>query len=69
MTNYIDGRTQGEWITVCTLPIIRKCSLCGVEQTSFYDNYCPYCGAKMKKPQTQKFADNDTAYSGLASAT
>ena len=46
-----EERPQGEWIDICTLPIIRKCSLCGVEQSSevgFYDNYCPCCGAYMK---------------------
>ena len=32
-------------------------------------DYCPHCGADMRKQQTQKFADNDTAYGGLASAT
>ena len=50
--NALDERPQGEWINICTLPVIRKCSLCGVEQhgeASFYDNYCSYCGAYMRK--------------------
>ena len=51
-----------------------ECNKCGFihdfidGHTSQY-NFCPNCGAKMEKPQTQKFADNDTAYGGLASAT
>lgn len=51
----LDGKTnfsrpQGEWITICILPVIRKCSLCGVEQSGdviLYGNYCPNCGAAM----------------------
>ena len=48
----LSERPQGKWINICTLPVIRKCSLCGVEQhgeASFYDNYCSYCGAYMKE--------------------
>lgn len=29
----------------------------------------PFSNSEMMKPQTQKFADDDTAYGGLASAT
>jgi len=45
-------RPQGEWITICTLPVIRKCSLCGVEYSSdaiLYGNFCSNCGADMRK--------------------
>ena len=44
-------RPQGKWENICTLPVIRKCSLCGVEQCgeqTIYDNFCPNCGADMR---------------------
>lgn len=44
-------RPQGEWIDICTLPIIRKCSICGNEignEMGFYNNFCPNCGAEMR---------------------
>ena len=52
----IDGKTNfqrphGEWIDICTLPIIRKCSICGNKignEMGFYNNFCPNCGARMK---------------------
>ena len=46
-----EERPHGEWENICTLPVIRKCSLCGVEQCSeqtIYDNFCPNCGADMR---------------------
>ena len=45
-------RPHGEWIDICTLPIIRKCSICGNEignEMGFYNNFCPKCGADMRK--------------------
>lgn len=45
-------RPQGKWENICTLPIIRKCSLCGNEignEMGFYNNFCPKCGADMRK--------------------
>lgn len=66
-----EERPQGEWITtgecVELYDEFGKCSVCGKE-TYEYD-HCPHCGVKMRKSQTQKFDDNDTAYGGLASAT
>lgn len=44
-------RPQGKWVDVCTLPVIRKCSICGNEigdEMGFYNNFCPNCGADMK---------------------
>ena len=49
---YDSERPQGKWENICTLPVIRKCSLCGVEQCgeqTIYDNFCPNCGADMRK--------------------
>lgn len=47
-----EERPQGEWIDICTLPIIRKCSICGNKignEMGFYNNFCPNCGAEMQK--------------------
>lgn len=47
----ISDRPQGKWIDVCTLPCIRKCSICNIEQdgvATVYDNFCPNCGADMR---------------------
>lgn len=47
----IEERPKGKWKYTCTLPIIRKCSICGVEQNgevTIYDNFCPNCGADMR---------------------
>lgn len=80
-TNF--SRPQGEWIAREDMDYLDEnkvvhnhfeCDKCGFihdfidGHTSQY-NFCPNCGAKMKKSQTQKFADNDAAYGGLASAT
>jgi len=65
-------RPKGEWV-VKGQDIY--CSVCNQESAynefgaSKFSNFCPSCGADMRKPQTQKFADTDTAYGGLASAT
>ena len=48
-----EPRLHGEWITVCTLPVIQKCSNCkyvrkdGIE---VYD-FCPNCGSDNRKKE------------------
>ena len=68
----VEERPQGEWIDIDSLVSKARCSKCkNIMLTEPFGktDFCPNCGAKMKKSQTQKFADNDAAYSGLASAT
>lgn len=64
-------RPIGEWIYIGQsqkgLKVV-ECTNCHKRQYGSL-NYCGNCGADMRKLQTQKFADNDTAYGGLASAT
>lgn len=46
-----DIRPQGKWIDICTLPIIRECSICGNKignEMGIYNNFCPNCGADMR---------------------
>ena len=60
-------RPQGEWILSCGTFYCSECNHYAYDNRRF--KWCPCCGADMRKPQTQKFADSDTAYGGLASAT
>ena len=48
-----------------------KCSECGAVRNnqSFMEHFCPNCGADMKNERNLEYADNDTAYDGLQSAT
>lgn len=44
---------KGEWIDICTLPAMVKCSHCGTvlgmaENISLNFNFCPNCGADMR---------------------
>lgn len=50
-----EQRPHGEWITVCTLPIIQKCSNCKYVRKSGVEiyNFCPNCGAKMQANDRQ----------------
>jgi hypothetical protein len=44
-------RPQGEWVPNYTSQFMnpgRQCSLCG-KVVEFSENYCPNCGAEMKK--------------------
>ena len=69
-------RPQGEWVVVGRAAygyVDIECPCCkhlrSDIQADNKPNFCENCGADMRKPQTQKFADTDTAYGGLASAT
>lgn len=61
MTNYIDGRTQGEWITQeqgAFYPI--ECSNCHNEPFCNDEGYvlskfCPECGAKMERSEKNDY--------------
>lgn len=63
---------HGEWINpsrnqdIVNKDFFSDCSVCG---ETFMDesNYCPSCGAKMKKPKLQH-GDEDSLQGGLMSA-
>ena len=43
-----DERPQGEWLISSSEFLNWECSLCH-ESNAFEDNFCPNCGAKMRK--------------------
>lgn len=72
-----ENRT-GEWIRGDSEKITRmwKCSKCGnkIYSESWKDRkefhaFCGRCGADMRPNKKLQYADNDTAYGGLQSAT
>ena len=60
-------RKNGKWIYTPTEPLGYTCSVCKKGSCRF--NFCPNCGAEMEGSQNLEYADNDTAYGGLQSAT
>lgn len=73
---YEKARPKGEWIKVTqrisdsVTTTYWECSICREpDRKEGESKFCCECGAKMKKSQTQKFADTDTGFDGLASAT
>lgn len=58
----VPSRAEGEWIEVDDGRVSCKCSICKeeyllYEEDVFGRNYCPNCGAKMKKQIASKLAD------------
>ena len=64
-------RKPGKWIEHQDRrkQIYAECSNCGFKNYAGILNYCPECGADMRGEQALKYADNDTAFGGLQSAT
>jgi hypothetical protein len=67
-------RPTGKWIKVVNHDTNEwtggfKCSECDSACVQMSMDYCSNCGADMRGEQALKYADNDTAKSGLQSAT
>lgn len=67
-------RPHGKWIRVIDPDVNawtggHTCSECGRACVQMSMNYCANCGADMRGEQALKYADNDTAFGGLQSAT
>lgn len=55
--NVVPGRAEGKWVKQGLSPYegVQRCSLCGNVYNITEDfNYCPNCGAKMKKGTVSK---------------
>ena len=59
-------RKKGTWIDMDDHLL---CSCCGATHYGNDKNFCPNCGAQMEEVQNLVYADGDTAYGGLQSAT
>lgn len=76
--NVRENRT-GEWQITDAYPHNVYCSVCHRkfaqthwtvwEDGSLPRDFCPNCGADMRPNKKLQYADNDTAYGGLQSAT